>query len=83
MPTQLIFKSKAMKKLLIVLGSILILQACSNNGGQSGAVNDGISPVDSNGALADTPYTTNQSATDTSKMEDRVETSKRDTFDHK
>jgi hypothetical protein len=71
-----------MKKLLIALSSFLILQACSNNGGESGAVNDGIKTVDSNGGLADTPYKGNQSATDTSKMEDREGTSKRDTFRH-
>jgi hypothetical protein len=70
-----------MKKIVIALGSILILQSCSNNGGESGAVNDGIKIVDSNGGLADTPYV-NQSGTDTSKGEDRVGTSKRDTFKH-
>lgn len=71
-----------MKKLLVILGSVLILQACSNNGGESGTVNDGIKIVDSNGGLADTPYTKNQSATDTTKWEGKEGTSKRDTFNH-
>lgn len=71
-----------MKKLAIILSSFLILQSCSNNSGESGAVNDGIKMVDSNGGLADTPYNGNQSSTDTSKMEDREGTSKRDTFSH-
>ena len=70
-----------MKKLIAIIGSFLILQSCSNNGGESGAVNDGIKTVDTNGGLADTPYV-NQSATDTSKGEDNVGTSKRDTFKH-
>jgi len=60
--------------------SIALLQACSNNNGESGVQNDGIKAVDSNGGLADTARTTDQSATDTSKMEDRVDLSKRDTF---
>lgn len=70
-----------MKKLLVVLGSLFILQACSNNGGESGVQNDGIKMVDSNGGLADTPYVHDPSSTDTSKMENRVGTAKRDTFD--
>lgn len=69
-----------MKKLMIVCGCFLMLQACSNNSGESGVVNDGIKIVDSNGGLADTPYTGNEGATDTSKMENRVGTAKRDTF---
>lgn len=72
-----------MKKLVVVFGSLFLLQACHPNGGESGVVNDGIKIVDSNGGLADTPYIkANQAATDTSKMEDREGTSKRDTFNH-
>ena len=71
-----------MIKILLIAVSFMYLQSCSNNGGESGAVNDGIKPVDSNGGLADTPYTHSNAATDTSKMEDRVDLSKRDTFDH-
>jgi hypothetical protein len=72
-----------MKKFLIALGSLVFLQACNGHGGESGAVNDGIKIVDSNGGLADTPYVkANQGATDTSKWEDREGTSKRDTFNH-
>ena len=71
-----------MKKALILITGFFILQSCSNNGGESGTVNDGIKAVDSNGGLADTPRTTNQSLTDTSKMEDRVDIEKRDTVRH-
>ncbi|RYF86244.1 MAG: hypothetical protein EON98_04265 [Chitinophagaceae bacterium] len=70
-----------MKKVLILVLSIGLLQACSNNGGQTGVQNDGIKSVDTNGGLADTTYKGDQSATDTSKMENRVDLSKRDTFE--
>ncbi|HUC80514.1 MAG TPA: hypothetical protein VMR70_06335 [Flavisolibacter sp.] len=69
-----------MKKVFIVLMSIGMLQACSNNGGESGAVNDGIKPIDSNGGRADSISTGDQSATDSSKGEHRVDLSNRDTF---
>ena len=72
-----------MKKVLSILMSIAVLQACTNNQGESGVQNDGINMVDSNGGLADTSYRTNQSATDTSKGEHRVDLSKRDTFQNK
>jgi hypothetical protein len=68
---------------LLVAAAFFLVQSCSNNGGESGAVNDGIKPVDSNGGLADTPYNQLDPATDTSKMEDRVDLSKRDTLDKK
>ena len=70
-----------MKKVLSVLMSIAILQACSNNGGQTGVQQDGMKLGDTNGGLADTSYQ-NQSGTDTSKMEHRVDLSKRDTFEN-
>ena len=70
-----------MKKFWILLISIGMLQACSNNGGETGSQNDGIKTVDSNGGAADTAQTTDQSATDSSKGEHRVDLSKRDTFD--
>ena len=69
-----------MKKVLILLISVGFLEACSNNGGQTGVQNDGTKLGDTNGGLADTAFTTNQSATDTSKGEHRVDLSKRDTF---
>lgn len=68
-----------MKKGILVLMSIATLIACSNNGGQTGVQNDGTKLGDTNGGLADTAYT-NQSATDTAKLEHRVDLSKRDTF---
>lgn len=70
-----------MKRVLVLLISIGMLQACSNNGGESGSQNDGIKIVDSNGGAADTAWKGDQSATDTSKLEHRVDLSKRDTFE--
>ena len=72
-----------MKQVFIILMSFVLLQACSNNNGQSGTQDDGIKTVDTNGGLADTARTTDQSATDTAKGEDRVDISKRDTFNKK
>jgi hypothetical protein len=69
-----------MKKLFAVLTGFIFLQACSNNDGQTGVMNDGMKLGDTNGALADTPYQ-GQGATDTSKMENRVDISTRDTFE--
>lgn len=74
-----------MKKLLLILLSIGALQACTNSNTPPDHVpaseNDGIKVLDSNGGLADSAYGPNTAATDTSKMEDRVDLSKRDTFD--
>ncbi|HYO22519.1 MAG TPA: hypothetical protein VER36_08940 [Flavisolibacter sp.] len=69
-----------MKKAVILLMSIAILQACSNNGGQTGVQNDGMKLGDTNGGRADTAVTTDQSGTDTAKGEHRVDISTRDTF---
>lgn len=66
--------------------SFAVLQACSNNNTPPDNVpatqNDGIKVLDSNGGLADTTYSPNTMATDTSKMENREDLSKRDTFDN-
>jgi len=72
-----------MKKAFMVLMSIAILQACSNNGGQTGVQDDGMKIGDTNGGKADTAVTTDQSATDTAKGEHRVDISTRDTFKNK
>lgn len=72
-----------MKKLFVILTGFIFLQSCSNNEGQTGVQNDGMKLGDTNGGLADTARTTDQSATDTSKMENRVDISTRDTFDKK
>ena len=72
-----------MKKVLVIMMSIAILQACSNNGGQTGVQNDGTKIGDTNQGLADTAYGPDQAATDTSKGEHRVDLSKRDTFKNK
>ena len=72
-----------MKKVLIALMSIAMLHACSNNEGQTGVQNDGMKLGDTNGGRADTLVTTDQSATDTTKGEHRVDISTRDTFKNK
>jgi hypothetical protein len=68
-----------MKKILIVMTSLVMLASCSNNGGESGAVNDGFSGAgDPNGGLPDSNR--NESPrTDTSSGEHRVDLSNRDT----
>lgn len=70
-----------MKKLLTMIVIAGALAACNNSSDQGGVVNDGKNAIDTNGGLADTPYNY-QPRTDTSKMENRVDLSKRDTFDN-
>lgn len=70
-----------MRKVLTLAILISALQACNSSSDQGGAVNDGKKAIDTNGGLADTPYNY-QPKTDTSKMEDRVDLSRRDTFDN-
>jgi hypothetical protein len=70
-----------MKKLLMIAFVTMALTSCSNNGGESGAVNDGINAVDSNGGLPDTVNRNNGPAIDTNLMDNRVDLSTRDTFD--
>jgi hypothetical protein len=72
-----------MKKVLLIAMSIVLLQACDNNANKSGVQateNDGMKLGDTNGGLADTTFKGNTAATDSSKMEDRVDVSTRDTF---
>jgi hypothetical protein len=72
-----------MKKILMILSSVLILQACSNNGGEGGAVDDGMKEVgDTNGGLPDTSGPVDPSK-DTSIDDDRVDTQKRDSAQKK
>lgn len=70
-----------MKKILALMAGIVFLASCSNNGGQTGVMNDGMSLGDTNGGLADTAFAPGTHLTDTSKREHRVDLSKRDTFD--
>lgn len=56
----------------------MAIQSCSNNGGESGAVDDGMRATDSNGALPDDTAQMNNGRIDTSKGEDRVDTERRD-----
>lgn len=70
-----------MRMVFFLLAALALLTACSNNEGQTGVMNDGMKVGDTNGGLADTSYS-NQSATDTAKLENRVDISTRDTFDN-
>ena len=71
-----------MKKIIILLTYCILMGACSNNGGESGTVNDGFNGAgDTNGGLADTPYTANPSI-DSAKGEHRVDTERRDSTNH-
>jgi len=75
-----------MKKIFVLVLSLALLQACSDSNNASPAPateNDGMKTGDTNGGLADTARTTDQSATDTSKGEHREDLSSRDTFDKK
>jgi hypothetical protein len=68
-----------MRKVFVLMAGFAFLYACSNNDGQTGVMNDGMKLGDTNGGLADTAYS-NQGATDSSQLENRVDLSKRDTF---
>ena len=60
----------------MVVGFILV-QSCSNNGGESGVQDDGFKGAsDSNGGLPNTEQPTNPQ-TDTARGEHRVDTEKR------
>jgi hypothetical protein len=72
-----------MKKAFGFMTGVFLLTACSNNEGQTGVQNDGMKLGDTNGGLADTMRIRDQSATDTSKGEHRVDISSRDTFETK
>lgn len=68
-----------MKKLILAAGLFMAIQSCSNNGGESGVVDDGMKPVDANGGLPDDTTQMQNGRTDTSaKGEDRVDIERRD-----
>jgi hypothetical protein len=67
-----------MKKLLTGL-VIIAFTACNNGKVERGVVDDGIKPVDTNGALADTPNAKLSPAIDTALGEDRTDLQRRDT----
>lgn len=67
-----------MKKLTFA-AALAFLFACNpsnHNPGETGAINDGMTPVDTNGALQDTGYQYTPQ-TDTAKMEHRTDVQKR------
>lgn len=64
-----------MKRLLMLAALIFVLEACNENPGESGAVNDGIKTIDENGAQSDTlPPTVD------TLNENRVDIQQRDTI---
>jgi hypothetical protein len=67
-----------MKKIYLFLAGLSLLAACNSNPGESGAVNDGIKAVDSNGAFQDTVKMKADPRTDTAIGEHREELEKRD-----
>lgn len=73
-----------MKKILMVLVSIALLQACNpsnNNPGESGTVNDGFDGAgDVNGGLPDTANTASPSIDTALKGDQRVDTEQRDSI---
>ena len=68
-----------MKKILIILAGVCILQACGNDHGETGVINDGIKAVDSNGAFDESAPNENQLSpgVDTALGEDRVDIQQR------
>ena len=63
-----------MKKVCVIICAAFLF-ACNpsnHNPGESGAVNDGMTPADQNGGLQDTGYKYT-APTDTAKAEDRVD----------
>jgi hypothetical protein len=68
-----------MKKILAGLSLAMIMTACSNNGGESGAVDDGFKGAgDPNGGLPDSANTKHNPEIEPSKGEQRVDTERRD-----
>jgi hypothetical protein len=79
---QHLLKRFFMKKIIVLMAGFVFLVSCSNNDGQTGVMNDGMSAGDTNGGLADTAFGAGAPVTDSSKREHRVDLSKRDTFDN-
>ncbi len=72
-----------MKKILFVLISAALLQACTGQGGESGTINDGFSGIaDDNGALPDTLTNPNPAIDTSIKGEQRVDIERRDSVNH-
>lgn len=68
-----------MKKILTALTMVVALTACSNNGGESGAVNDGFNGMgDTNGGLPDTGNANYNPRIERDKGEHRVDLERRD-----
>lgn len=73
-----------MKKIFIVIAGFMFLCSCSNNGGESGAVNDGFDGAgDTNGGLPDTPKIQRNPNIDTAVGDPRVDIERRDSTSNK
>jgi hypothetical protein len=69
-----------MKRILAIAFSVLILQACNNDGKrEGGTIDDGIKPVDTNGALNDTRGPLTDSTNNAIENKTRTDIQQRDT----
>jgi hypothetical protein len=66
-----------MKKIILATALFALLQSCGNNAGESGVVDDGMRPADSNGGLPDDTTYPLHGNTDSTTGEHRVDTEKR------
>ena len=70
-----------MRKVLTLGLVICLLQACNNDRpGETGVVNDGMEPVDKNGAFPDTGNFNPRPSTDSAIGDDRADTQQRDSI---
>lgn len=68
-----------MKKIMIIVAGAMFLVSCSNNGGESGAVNDGYNGIsDTNSGLPNDKPLAPSPSIDSAKGDHRVDTEKRD-----
>ena len=66
-------------KRIVIFSAILFLLACNNDGNrESGTVNDGIKPIDDNGALKDKPGPLTDSTNNPVENKTRTDIEQRD-----
>ncbi|MBD0293648.1 MAG: membrane lipoprotein lipid attachment site-containing protein [Bacteroidota bacterium] len=68
-----------MKRILMIAVTVFVLAACNNNPGESGAVDDGMKAVDTNGALNDSGGPLTDSTNNAVENKTRVDIQQRDT----
>ncbi|HVG41781.1 MAG TPA: hypothetical protein VM888_09240 [Chitinophagaceae bacterium] len=70
-----------MKRILTIALGIMLLQACNTGSkGEEGTQNDGMSPLDTNGALNDHGGPLSDSTNDSVENRTRTDIQQRDTF---